>query len=298
VVITDPAELPDLDPWEAVQRARHLDRPTTLDYLSHLVTDFEELRGDRVSGECPAIVGGLGRLDGQPVVVVGHQKGHTTAELVARNFGMPNPPGYRKAARLMRLAAKLQLPVITLVDTPGAFPGVQAEEQGQAVAIAESLVLLSGLPVPVVSVVTGEGGSGGALALALANRVYLCANAVYSVISPEGCASILWKDAGQAPRAARVLKLDARSLLRLGIVDGVVPEPPGGAHTAHLEAADALRRTLTGALRELLAMDPRRLVADRRHRFRAFGAGAGWSGPHRAGVPSAGSTPTEREAVR
>jgi acetyl-CoA carboxylase carboxyl transferase alpha subunit/acetyl-CoA carboxylase carboxyl transferase beta subunit len=273
-VITDPAALSERVAWEVVQQARNLNRPTTLDYIGHVVDDFEELRGDRLGADCPAIVGGLGRLDGTPVVVIGHQKGHTTSDLVARNFGMPNPPGYRKAARLMKLAAKLRLPVVTLVDTPGAYPGLQAEEQGQAIAIAENLRLMSSLPVPVVTVVTGEGGSGGALALAVADRVYICANSVYSVISPEGCASILWKDPALAPRAAEALKVDARSLLRLGIVDGVVPEPEGGAHTSHLQAADALRQALVGALRELLPLDPGRLVSLRRARFRKFGAAA------------------------
>jgi acetyl-CoA carboxylase carboxyl transferase alpha subunit/acetyl-CoA carboxylase carboxyl transferase beta subunit len=272
--VTDPELLPVRSPWELVQRARHLDRPTTLDYLNRIVSDFEELRGDRLGGDCPAIVAGVGRLDGLAVMLVGHQRGHTTADLVARNFGMPNPPGYRKAARLMRLAAKLRVPVVTLIDTPGAYPGLQAEEQGQAMAIAQNLVLMSGLPVPVVAVVIGEGGSGGALALAVADRVYMCAGSIYSVISPEGCASILWKDPALAPRAAEALKLDARSLLRLGVVDGVVPEPAGGAHLAHAEAADALRRVLVAALRDLLPLDPASLVARRRRRFRAFGAGA------------------------
>jgi acetyl-CoA carboxylase carboxyl transferase subunit beta len=258
--------------WDAVQRARHLGRPTTLDYLSRVCTDFEELRGDRVSGDCPALVGGVARLGGRPVVALGHQKGHTPAELVERNYGMARPAGYRKAARLSRLAAKLGLPLVTFVDTPGAYPGVEAEEQGQAIAIAEMIRLLSALPVPVITLISGEGGSGGALALAVADRVLICQNGTYSVISPEGCAAILWSDPAAAPRAAEALHVDARRLLAEGIVDGVVPEPPGGAQTDHQVAADLVRGALLGALRELPAEDPERLVAARQDRFRRFGA--------------------------
>jgi acyl-CoA carboxylase subunit beta len=270
-VSSEPIGEHHMDPWQAVQRARHLDRPTTSDYIGLLLEDFEELRGDRLGEDCPAIVGGLGRLNGLPVMLIGHQKGHTAAELAARNFGMPNPAGYRKAARLMRLAAKLNLPVITLVDTPGAYPGLEAEQNGQAIAIAENLRLMAGLPVPVVSVITGEGGSGGALALAVANRVLICANGVYSVISPEGCAAILWDDPSAAPKAAAALRLTARELRRMHIVDGVVPEPEGGVQTDHVAAAHNLRAALVGRLRELLPLDPAELIADRRARFRAFG---------------------------
>ena len=259
------------DPWEAVQRARHLDRPTTADYVGLLLEDFEELRGDRLGEDCSAIIGGLGRLNGIPVVLIGHQKGHSAAELAARKFGMPNPAGYRKAARLMRLAAKLGLPLITLVDTPGAYPGVEAERSGQAIAIAENLRLMASLPIPVVSVVTGEGGSGGALALAVANRVLICANGIYSVISPEGCAAILWDDPGAAPKAAAALRLTSAELLRLGVVDGVIPEPDGGVQTDHVAAAQNLRAALVERLAELLPMNPAELIADRRARFRAFG---------------------------
>jgi acetyl-CoA carboxylase carboxyl transferase beta subunit/acetyl-CoA carboxylase carboxyl transferase alpha subunit len=259
------------DPWEAVQRARHLDRPTTADYIGLLFDDFEELRGDRLGEDCSAIVGGLGRLAGTPVMVIGHQKGHTAAELAARKFGMPNPAGYRKAARLMRLAAKLGVPLITLVDTPGAYPGVEAERSGQAIAIAENLRLMAGLPIPVISVITGEGGSGGALALAVANRVLICANGIYSVISPEGCAAILWDDPAAAPKAAAALRLTSLELLRMGVVDGVVPEPDGGTQADHVTAALNLRAALVGQLRELLPLDPAGLIADRRARFRAFG---------------------------
>ena len=273
VVITDPEALPEVSSWEAVRRARDVSRPTTLDYLSRVFDDFEELRGDRVSGDCPAIVAGLARLDGRPVVVLGHQKGHTPAELSARNYGMARPSGYRKAARLARLAAKLGLPVVTLVDTPGAYPGLEAEEQGQAIAIAESIRLMSGLPVPVVAVITGEGGSGGALALAVADTVLVCANGTYSVITPEGCAAILWNDAAAAPRAAEALRGDARRLLAAGVVDGVVPEPEGGAGADHTLAAEYLHDAVVGTLRRLSATAPDRLVAQRHDRFRRFGAG-------------------------
>jgi acetyl-CoA carboxylase carboxyl transferase subunit beta len=262
---------PHLDPWQAVQRARDLGRPTTADYINLLLDDFEELRGDRLGAEDSAIIGGLGRFCGLPVVLIGHQKGHTAAELAAHNFGMPTPAGYRKAARLMRLAAKLELPLITLVDTPGAYPGVEAEQSGQAIAIAENLRLMAGLPVPVISVITGEGGSGGALALAVANRVLICANGVYSVISPEGCAAILWDDPAAAPKAAAALRMTSAELLLLGVVDGIVPEPDGGAQLDHLGAAQNLRTALIDGLRELLPLDPDTLIADRRARFRAFG---------------------------
>ncbi|HEX3788485.1 MAG TPA: acetyl-CoA carboxylase, carboxyltransferase subunit beta [Pseudonocardiaceae bacterium] len=271
-LVTDHTRLPDRGAWDCVRAARRLGRPTTLDYIALMVEDFEELHGDRASADCPALVAGLGRLAGTPVVVIGTQKGHTAAELAARNFGMPNPSGYRKAARAMRLAAKLGLPVITLVDTAGAYPGIEAEAQAQAVAIAENLRLMAGLPVPVISVITGEGGSGGALALALGNRVLMCANAVYSVISAEGCASILWKSPAEAPKAAAALRLDARSLLAIDVVDGVVPEPGDGAETDHLQAAANLREALAACLAALLPQDQMNLVTGRHARFRQFGA--------------------------
>ena len=267
-----PEELPERDAWETVRLARNPGRPTTLDYAAWLLDDFLELGGDRVSGDCPAIVGGIGRLDGVPIVVIGHQKGHDTRELVARNFGMSSPAGYRKAARLMRLADKLRLPILTLVDTPGAYPGVDAEAGGQAHAIAENLRLMSRLTVPVVTVITGEGGSGGALALAVADRVLALSNAVYSVISPEGCAAILWRDASAAPQAAAALGLTARDLLGHGVVDAVIPEPDGGAHEDPLQAAQLVRGAVTAALHELLRLPPERLVAERTRRFRGYGA--------------------------
>jgi len=273
-VIRDPGELPERHPWEAVRLARRLGRPSTLEYADWLLDDWTELRGDRASADCPAIVSGLGRLAGMPVALIGTQKGRTAAELAARSYGMPSPAGYRKAARVMRLAAKLGLPVITLIDTAGAHPGIDAERNGQAVAIAENLRLMAGLPVPVVAVVTGEGGSGGALALAVADRVLMLGNAIYSVISPEGCAAILWKDPAAGPTAAAALRVDARALLTSGIVDGVVPEPDGGADADPQRAAETLRAALTDTLVRLAPLDPATLVTARRARFRRFGAPA------------------------
>ncbi|MFI9561082.1 acetyl-CoA carboxylase carboxyltransferase subunit alpha [Nonomuraea endophytica] len=273
-LLFQPERLPVRDGWTAVLLARHADRPTTLDYAGYMLEEFVELHGDRLSGDCPAIVGGLGRLGGRPIVFIGHQKGHTTKERVERNFGMPTPAGYRKAARLMRLAAKLGYPILTLVDTPGAYPGIEAEEDGQAWAIAENLRLMSTLPVPVVTVVTGEGGSGGALALGVANRVLALSNAVYSVISPEGCASILWKSPTAAPLAAEALRLDARELLRHRIVDGVIPEPGEGAHADPATTARLLAAAVSEAFEDLAIHEPRKLIAERRQRFRQFDAGS------------------------
>ncbi|WP_242614005.1 acetyl-CoA carboxylase carboxyltransferase subunit alpha [Actinomadura roseirufa] len=270
-LVRDPGALPERDPAEIIRAARHEERPNTLEYANQLLDGFQELRGDRLTGDCPAVVGGIGRLDGRQVVLIGHQKGRDTAERVRRNFGMALPEGYRKAARLMRLAVKLDLPVVTLVDTPGAHPGIGAEERGQAWAIAESIRLMSGLPVPVVTAITGEGGSGGALALAVADRVLACAGAMYSVISPEGCAAILWQDQAAAPHAAAALRIGARDLLRHGIVDAVVPEPDGGAHEDPSAAAELLRAALTRALAEVCGLAPAERVARRRRRFRRFG---------------------------
>ncbi|MDX3386250.1 carboxyl transferase domain-containing protein [Streptomyces niveiscabiei] len=291
--VRDPGLLAEREPWDVVRSARRLDRPTLLDHAARLLEGFEELRGDRAGGRCPALVGGLGRFDGTTVMLIGHQKAHVPAALAARNHGMALPSGYRTAARLMRLAAKLGIPVVTLVDTPGAYPGVSAEEQGQAVAIAENLRLMSTLPVPVVCVVIGEGGSGGALGVAVADRVYVCENATYSVISPEGCASILWKDPASAPRAAAALGLVPRELLRLGVVDGVVPEPPGGAHTDWDRAADCLRTAVREALGELLPLDPGELVARRQERYRGM-TGAAGTPPDGEERPGAVPAPGER----
>ncbi|MFX0580879.1 acetyl-CoA carboxylase carboxyl transferase subunit alpha [Nocardia nepalensis] len=270
--ITDPARVADSDPWTQVRRARTPSRPTALDYFALAFDGFHELRGDRISGDCPAIVGGTAWLGDQPVVVIGHQKGHEPKEMMARNFGMPTPAGYRKSARLMRFAEKLGLPVITLIDTPGAYPGATAEEQGQAVVIAENIRLMSALRVPVISVVIGEGGSGGALALGVANRVLIFANGTYSVISPEGCAAIVWNEAAAAPKAAAALSLTAGELLRLGVVDAVLPEPGDDVGSAPLAAANQLHRALVANLRELTGRSGEDLATERRARFRRFGA--------------------------
>ncbi|MEU9016667.1 acetyl-CoA carboxylase, carboxyltransferase subunit beta [Actinomadura sp. NPDC048394] len=280
-LVTDPGELPERDPWETVRRARDLDRPSTLDYARLAFDDFLELHGDRLAKDCPAIVGGPALLGGTPVMLVGTQKGHTVGELTARGFGMASPAGYRKAARLMRLAGKLGLPVVTLIDTPGAHPGLEAEENGQAFAIAENLRLMAGLPVPSVAVVTGEGGSGGALALAVADRVLMHADAVYSVISPEGCAAILWNDAAAAPRAAAALGVDSARLLRLGVVDAVIPEPGPGAPDDALATAGRLRDALLAVLADLTRTPAAERGARRYDRFRAFGANPTEGGPAR-----------------
>lgn len=270
-MVRDAEALPDDAAWEVVARSRDLRRPTTIDYIGHFVDGFVELHGDRLAHDCNAIVGGVGILDGQPVVVIGHQKGHTVTEVADRNFGMGTPAGYRKAMRLMRLADKLGVPLVTLIDTPGAYPGVSAEENGQAIAIAESIRLMAGLTVPVVAVVTGEGGSGGALALGVGNRVLMLSNATYSVISPEGCAAILWNDAARADEAAVQLRLRARDLVTLGVVDGVVPEPAAGASADPGGTAAAVHRAVAGALAELAGVDREELRAQRRARFRRMG---------------------------
>jgi acetyl-CoA carboxylase carboxyl transferase subunit beta len=264
--------LPEPDAWAQVGRARSLERPTALDYVGLAFQDFRELHGDRVSGDCPAIVGGTAWLGGRPVMVIGQEKGHSLPELTKRNFGMATPAGYRKAARLMRMADKLNLPVVTLVDTPGAYPGADAEEQGQSVAIAENLRLMGQLRVPVVAFVIGEGGSGGALGIAVANQVLMFSDSVYSVITPEGCASIVWKDPVAAPRAAEALRLNSRDLLRMGVVDGVVPEPEGGTGASPVVAADLLRDALVHELERLERMTRSELTSDRRARFRQFGS--------------------------
>jgi acyl-CoA carboxylase subunit beta len=271
-IIRNPDRLGDADAWQTVQKARDVGRPTTLDYVSRVFEDFEEMHGDRLGGDCGAIVGGPARLDGRAVMVIGHQKGGTIAELSLRNYGMPTPDGYRKAARLMRTAAKLGLPVITFVDTPGAHPGIEAEEQGQAIAIAENIRLMAALPVPVITLVSGEGGSGGALALAVADEVLICSHGCYSVITPEGCAAILWNDPGMAPTAAAALRVDAKQLLRMGVVDGVVSEPDGGNQADHLVAAQRVHTALAATLRRLSHKEGSVLVAERRTRFRSFGA--------------------------
>jgi acetyl-CoA carboxylase carboxyl transferase subunit alpha len=256
------------DAWQRVLLARHPHRPYTLDYIRMLFTDFLELHGDRRYADDPAMVGGLACLDGRPLMVVGHQKGRDTKQKLHRNFGMPNPEGYRKAIRLMRLAEKFGLPIITLVDTPGAYPGIGAEERGQAEAIAYNLKEISKLCVPIVVVVHGEGGSGGALGIAVGDEVLMQENAIYSVISPESCSSILWRDWDHKQDAARVLKLTAEDLLRLQLVDQMVPEPAGGAHRQPQQAAELLRLALRACLRELEALPVAKLLRRRHEKIR------------------------------
>jgi acetyl-CoA carboxylase carboxyl transferase subunit alpha len=256
------------DAWSRVLLARHPRRPYTLDYIPMLFTDFSELHGDRRFADDPALVGGLARFDGRSVMVLGHQKGRDTKQKLLRNFGMSNPEGYRKALRLMQLASKFGVPVITLVDTPGAYPGIGAEERGQAEAIAFNLREIPKLRVPIVVVIHGEGGSGGALAIAVGDAVLMLENAVYSVISPESCSSILWRDWKHKKEAARLLKLTAQDLCGLGLVDRVVPEPPGGAHTDPVETAARVRAALTTSLEELAALPVDQLLRRRFARLR------------------------------
>ncbi|MFQ5549880.1 MAG: acetyl-CoA carboxylase carboxyltransferase subunit alpha [Gemmatimonadales bacterium] len=270
------AELQDdiysnLTPMQRVQVARHPGRPYTLDYLDHTFTDFVELKGDRLYRNDPAIVGGWARLDGLPVMVIGQQKGRDTKENLQRNFGMPHPEGYRKALRLMRLAERFGAPIITLIDTPGAYPGLGAEERGQAEAIARNLEEMARLETPIVAAIIGEGGSGGALALALADRVLMMENAVYSVISPEGCAAILWKDATQKERAAEALKITSGDLLSLGVIDEIIPEPAGGAHRDLVGSAEALRRALVESVGQLRKLKPDKLLKARTEKFLKMG---------------------------
>jgi acetyl-CoA carboxylase carboxyl transferase subunit alpha len=265
----------DLTRWQVVQLSRHSARPYFLDYIQYLFTDFFELCGDRHFGEDPSIVGGFARLDGKPVMVMGHQKGRSTKENMARNFGMPRPEGYRKARRLMELAERFEKPILTFVDTPGAYPGIGAEERGQAEAIAINLEVMSRLRVPIISAVIGEGGSGGALAIGVGNRVLMMQNSVYSVISPEGCASILFRDSTQAGRAADALKLTAKDLLGHKVIDEVVPEPAGGAHRDPAKAAESLGKVLRKHLSELAELTPDELVKDRYEKFRALGVFSG-----------------------
>jgi acetyl-CoA carboxylase carboxyl transferase subunit alpha len=261
----------NLNRWQRVQLARHPNRPYTLDYIRLMVEGFIELHGDRCFRDDHAIVAGLGKLGSHSVVIVGHQKGRDTKEKLTRNFGMPHPEGYRKALRVMQLAAKFGKPVVSLVDTPGAYPGVGAEERGQSEAIARNLREMAVLSVPIVTIITGEGGSGGALAIAVADRVLMMENAIYSVISPEGCASILWRDAGKAPQAAEALRPTARDLLGLGIIDDIVPEPTGGAHRDHEEAAREVKRYIIQALDELVSIEPETLVRNRILKFSRMG---------------------------
>lgn len=262
---------PRLTPWDRVQLARNPGRPYTLDYLKLAFQDFVELHGDRLFADDQAIVGGLASFEGRTVMVIGHQKGRDTKENVLRRFGMARPEGYRKSLRLMRHAERFGLPVITLVDIPGADPSLAAEERGQAFAIAENLLAMSQLRVPIVSAIIGEGGSGGALALGVADRVLMLENAIYSVASPEAAASILWKDGARAPEAAAAMKITAEDLLRFHVIDGIVPEPPGGAHEDHRASADALKAALLHQLDEVSVLSVDDMLRQRAERYCALG---------------------------
>ena len=261
----------NLDAWQVSRMARHPNRPYTLDYIEHIFTDFQELAGDRAFADDKAIVGGLARLDGRAVMVIGHQKGRTVKDKVARNFGMPAPEGYRKALRLMQMAERFNLPIITFIDTPGAYPGIGAEERGQSEAIARNLREMSTLKVPVICTVIGEGGSGGALAIGVGDKVNMLQYSTYSVISPEGCASILWKSAEKASTAAEVMGLTADRLKELGLIDNIVPEPLGGAHRNYHEMARNLKQCLVEELNELDTFDKDGLLERRYERLMSYG---------------------------
>jgi acetyl-CoA carboxylase carboxyl transferase subunit alpha len=261
----------NMSAWQRTQLARHPQRPYTLDYIRLLFTDFMELHGDRAFGDDPALVAGFAKFHGRPAAVIGHQKGRDTKQRVARNFGNAKPEGYRKSLRVMRLAAKFGRPIFVFIDTAGAYAGIDAEERGQAEAIALNLRETSRLPVPIIVTITGEGGSGGALAIAVGDQVLLMENSIYSVISPEGCASILWRDAGKAEAAAKALKITPKELVELDLVDGIVPEPEAGAHEDHEEAARLLDPVLIRALDELSALSTRDLLERRYQRFRRMG---------------------------
>jgi len=261
----------NLEPWQKMQLARHTARPTTKDYIERLFTSFIELHGDRLYGDDPAIIGGIGKFEGRPVKIIGHQKGKDTKENIARNFGMPHPEGYRKALRLMQQAEKFSRPIICFIDTPGAYPGMAAEERGQSEAIARNLREMASFTVPIICVITGEGGSGGALALGVGNHIYMLEHAIYSVISPEGAAALLWKDATQAKRAAQTMKITAQDIWEFGIIDGIIPEPKGGAHRDVDAQAAAIAHVLRRSLAELGQMSGEELVAHRYEKFKAIG---------------------------
>lgn len=260
-----------LDPWERTQLSRHPQRPYTLDYVQRMFTDFTELHGDRLFMDDAPIVGGLARFDGQPCVVIGQQKGRNTKENLLRNFGMPRPEGYRKALRLMDLAERFNRPIFTFIDTPGAYPGIDAEARGQAEAIAKNVMIMSKLKVPILVTVIGEGGSGGALAIGIGNKVIMLENSIYSVISPESCAAILWHDGSKGPLAARALKYSAQDCLRLKVADELIKEPPGGAHHDVEQVATSLQKTLRKHLHQLQKLSPDELVVHRYDRFRKLG---------------------------
>ncbi|WP_293745991.1 acetyl-CoA carboxylase carboxyl transferase subunit alpha [uncultured Paraglaciecola sp.] len=261
----------DLGAWQVSQIARHPMRPYTYDYVERICTDFDELAGDRAFADDKAIVGGLAKIDGQPVMIIGHQKGRDTKEKIKRNFGMPKPEGYRKALRLMEMAERFNLPIITFIDTPGAYPGVGAEERGQSEAIARNLKVMSGLKVPIICTVIGEGGSGGALAIGVGDRVNMLQYSTYSVISPEGCASILWKSADKAPQAAEAMGVSAGQIKELGLINQIINEPLGGAHRDHDSMAANLKATLKQQLAQLGSLSTEELLAQRYERLMSFG---------------------------
>ncbi|MDD3087270.1 MAG: acetyl-CoA carboxylase carboxyltransferase subunit alpha [Candidatus Omnitrophica bacterium] len=261
----------NLSPWQKVQLARHPQRPYTLDYIQLLMTDFLEVHGDRLFSDDKAIVSGLARLDKQKIVVIGHQKGRDTKENLKRNFGCAHPEGYRKAIRMMQLAEEFNIPVVIFIDTPGAYPGIGAEERGQSQAIAMNLREMSSVSTPIISVVIGEGGSGGALGVGVADRVYILENSYYSVISPEGCAAILWKDGSKAPDAAAVLKLTGEDLIKLKVIDGIIPEPLGGAHRDFEKTAQNIKEVLVKEIKNLTALKKDELVKQRYKKFRNMG---------------------------
>lgn len=260
-----------LTPWQVTQLARHPQRPHTIDYIQRIFTDFDELSGDRALSSGPSIVAGLARLEGQPVMVMGHEKGRKTQEKIERNFGMPNPEDYRKALRLMKMAERFKLPIITFIDTPGAYPGIGAEERNQSEAIARNLFVLSRLKTPIICTVIGEGGSGGALAIGVGDRVMMLQYAIYSVISPEGCASILWKSAEKAPLAAEAMNLTADKIKQLGLIDGIIPEPLGGAHRNYDQIAQEIKKKLVQELTELQSYPLTTLLEERYKRIMSFG---------------------------
>ncbi|MBA7609331.1 Acetyl-coenzyme A carboxylase carboxyl transferase subunit alpha [subsurface metagenome] len=260
-----------LNRWQRVRLARHPDRPYLLDYIKYFITDFIELHGDRLFADDPSIVAGIGKFRDRSIVIIGHQKGRTTKEKIRRNFGMPHPEGYRKALRIMKMGAKFGIPIVTFVDTSGAYPGIGAEERGQAEAIARNIKEIATLPVPILTIITGEGGSGGALAIAIADRILIMENAIYSVISPEGCASILWRDASKSSKAAEALKLTANDLLDLKVIDGIISEPLGGAHRNKEGAAALIAEEIDRFLKETEDFDANELVRERLNKFYKMG---------------------------
>jgi len=257
--------------WQKAQISRLSNRPTTIEYIEDLFTDFIELHGDRNFGDDHAIVGGIAKFNGIPITIIGHQKGRDTKENIYRNFGMPHPEGYRKALRLMQQADKFNRPIITFIDTPGAYPGIGAEERGQSEAIARNLREMASFKVPIIAIVIGEGGSGGALALGVGNQVYMLENSIYSVISPEGAASILWRDGTQAEKAANTMRITSHDLMELGVIDGIIPEPLGGAHKDRKKQSSEIKKVLEESLSYLLSLDKEQLIEHRYQRFRAIG---------------------------